>query len=149
MGGKKYNYILKLNLGLDVTVIIIGNPKGQAESWPYTGADMIYCHRCGYKISHMLKPEFWKLDQKEQTRDKLFDGEKWWKTEEDTPVGIAQIWYESGGGNNFSLYSNEEIEEFKKQFQKYFNHPDGCSFRKGRNILSEYRDGTFHEINLL
>ena len=125
-----------------------GSPKGQAESWYKTGEDRVYCHRCGYKISHMLIPEFWELDNKEQTRDKLFDGEKWWKTEEDIPVGMAQVWYVTGGGNNYSFHSKEEIEAFKEKFQKLFNNPDGCYFRKGANILSEYNEGRFFITDL-
>ena len=119
-----------------------GNPKGQGESWPHTGEDMIYCHRCGFKKSHMLIPEFWELDKKEQTRDKLFDGEKWWKTEEDIPVGCAQVWYVSGGGTNYSFHSKEEIERFKAAFNKQFKDPDGF-IKIGRNTLQEFRDGKF------
>lgn len=125
-----------------------GNPKGQAESWHKTGEDMVYCHRCGYKKSHMLIPAFWELNEKDQTRDKLFDGEKWWKTEEDIPVGMAQVWYVMGGGNNYSFHSMEGIESFKENFQKFFNNPNGCIFQTGRNILSEYRDGRFFITDL-
>ena len=135
------------SLQFDFKCLHCGNPKGQAESWPYTGEDMVYCHRCGYKKSHRLTSEFWELNEKEQTRDKLFDGEKWWKTEEDIPVGRAQIWYESGGGNEYSLYSKEEIESFMEKFQ-IFNHPDGSIFQKRQNILSEYRDGRFFITDL-
>jgi len=88
-----------------------------------------------------LVQEFWELNDKDQTRDKLLDGEKWWKTEEDIPIGFAQVWYVMGGGNNYSFYSMSEIERFKEKFQKVFNSEK--FFQTGRNILSEYRDGKF------
>jgi len=124
-----------------------GNPKGHAESWPKTGEDMIFCYRCGYAKSHFLIQEFWELPPNEQTSVKLFDGEKWWKTKEDIPVGFAQVWYLSGGGNNFSLHSKEQIEGFKAAFQIYFNDPDGY-FQVGQNILTEFRDGKFFVTQL-
>lgn len=61
---------------------------------------------------------------------------------------MAQVWYVTGDGNNYSFYCMEEIEAFKEKYQKLFNHPDGCYFRKGANILSEYKDGRFSITDL-
>ena len=123
-----------------------GNPKSQAECWHHTGEYDIYCHRCGYEKSHLLIKEFWKLDNKDQTKDKVLD-EKWWESKENTPLGCAEIWYKGGGGNTFSFNSEEEIENFIAVFQKRLKDPDG-NIEPGQNTLQEFRDKKFILTNL-